>query len=55
MPVGEAEQLLAETDRERQDFYAAPAGNQEMAELVEEHHDRQHDQEGKAVAHQTGA
>ncbi len=34
--VGEAEQLAAEADREDLDPDAAPAGDQEMAELVDE-------------------
>ena len=35
--VVEAEQLRAEADGKRQDLDAAPAGDEEMAELVEEH------------------
>ena len=46
MTIVEAEKLGAEPDRKNQDLDAAPAGDQEMAELVEEHHERQNEQKG---------
>ena len=42
--IGEAEQLRAETDGKDQHPHAAPARDQEMAELVEEHDDAQDEQ-----------
>ena len=42
----EAEQLRAEADRKDQDLDAAPAGDQEMAELVEKHDDGQTNRNG---------
>jgi hypothetical protein len=43
--VREADELAAEADREHQDPHAAPACDHEVPELVEEHHDRQDEQE----------
>ena len=48
--VVEADKFGAETDREHQDPDAAPARDQEMAELVEEHDDRQNEQERDDIA-----
>jgi hypothetical protein len=41
MAIIEAEKLRAEANRENQDSDAASASDEEMAELVEEHHQRQ--------------
>jgi hypothetical protein len=49
VPVVEADDLRPETDRECLDRHAAPAGHKKMAELVEEHHDGEHEQEGKQI------
>src|SRR5262249_6007901 len=46
--VVEAEQFRPETDRKRQDSHAAPAPDQEMAELVEEHHNAEYEQNWQA-------
>ena len=43
--VVEAEEFRAKPDGEDQHPDAAPAGHQEMAELVEKHHDGQDEQE----------
>ena len=43
-------ELRAEADRENQHADAAPARDQEMAELVEEDHDGQNEQERHDVA-----
>src|SRR3984893_19471103 len=48
--VVEAKKLRAEPNGENQYPDPAPAGDQEMAELVEEHHQRQEEQEGDEVA-----
>src|SRR5581483_314566 len=48
--VVEAEKLRAETDRKGIDLHAAAARDPEMAELVKEHHDGEHEQEGNCVA-----
>ena len=45
VPVVEAPELAAESDGEGRDGHAAPAGHEEVAELVEEHHHAQHEQE----------
>ena len=56
-PVGQAEQLRPEPDGEDVDANAAPAGDEEMAELVDEHEhgDEQQEahQEMRNVAHET--
>ncbi len=49
-PVGavavvEAPQLAAESDGEGGDGHAAPAGDEEVAEFMEEHHHAEHEQE----------
>ena len=49
VPVVETDDLGAEADRECLDRDAAPAGHEEVAELVEEHHDGEHEQEGKQI------
>jgi hypothetical protein len=49
MPVGEAYDLGPEADRERLDSHAAPACDEEVAELVDEHHDSQNEKEGNEV------
>ncbi len=41
--VIEAKQFRTEPDRKHQDPNATPARNQEMTELVEEHHDGQYE------------
>jgi hypothetical protein len=41
MAIIEAEKLRAEANRENQDSDAASAGDEEMAEFVQEHHQRQ--------------
>src|SRR6516162_11150783 len=43
--VVKAKKLRAESDGENQHPHPAPAGDHEMAELVEEHHQRQDEQE----------
>ena len=48
--IVEAEQFRAEADREGEHAHAAPARDQEMAELVKEHHDGQHEQERHDIA-----
>src|SRR5262245_7473941 len=48
--VVEAEKLRTEPDGENQYPHPAPAGDHEMAELVEEHHQRQDEQERDEVA-----
>ena len=50
MPVVEADDLGTEADREGLDRDPAPAGHEEVAELVEEDHDGEHEQEGKEIA-----
>ena len=45
VPVREADDLGPEPEREGVDLHAAPAADEEMAELVEEHHDGQHEEE----------
>lgn len=50
--VVEAKKLRAEPNGENQDPDPAPAGDQEMAELVKEHHQRQDEQEGDEIAEQ---
>jgi hypothetical protein len=45
IPVIESEDFAPEADGKGLDLHAAPAGDQKMAELVDEHHDRQHEQE----------
>ena len=45
MPIIEPEQFRAESDRKDQYPHATPAGDQEMAELVEEHHEGENEQE----------
>ena len=52
MPVGEAHDLGPEADGERLDSHAAPACDEEMAELVDEHHDGQNEKEGEQVTEQ---
>ena len=52
VPVVEAHDLRTEADREGLDRHAAPAGHQEMAELVDEDHDGQDEQERKKIAEQ---
>ena len=49
VPVVEADDLRPETDRECLDRHAAPAGHEKMAELVEEHHDGEHEEEGEQI------
>ena len=49
MPVEEAEQFRPETDRKRQNLHAAPAPDQEMAKLVEEHHNAEYEQDWQAA------
>src|SRR3984893_9538190 len=48
--VVEAKKLRAEPNGENQYPDPAPAGDQQMPELVEEHHQRQDEQEGDEVA-----
>ncbi|MGY4294725.1 hypothetical protein ACVWXN_002820 [Bradyrhizobium sp. i1.4.4] len=50
MAVVETDQLRSETEREGQHPNARPARDQEMAEFMEEHDDRQDEQEGNRVA-----
>src|SRR5215469_4736420 len=50
--VVEAKKLGAEANGENQYPDPAPAGDQEMAELVEEHHQRQDEQKGDKIADQ---
>src|SRR5262249_15399585 len=50
--VIEADQFRAKPDGEHQDLYAAGAGNQEMAKLMEKHHDRQDDEKRDHVPHE---
>ena len=52
VPVGEADDLGPEADREGLDAHPAPARHEEMAELVDEHHDGQDEEEGKQVTEQ---
>ena len=47
--IVEADDLRPESNRECLDRDAAPAGHQEVAKLVEEHHDGEHEQEGKQI------
>jgi hypothetical protein len=47
VPVVKTVDLLAEADGKGLDLHAAPAGDQEMAELVNEHDHRQDEQEGQ--------
>src|SRR6185437_11902529 len=49
VPVVEADDLRPETDRECLDRHAAPAGHKKMAELVEEYHDGEHEEEGEQI------
>ena len=44
MTVVEADELRAETDRKHQHPHAAPARDQKMAKLMEEHDDAQAEQ-----------
>src|SRR5262249_32832604 len=53
--VVEAEKVGTKTDGEHQDFYATPARNKEMAELVEKYHQRQHEQKRNNPAEHAGA
>src|SRR5215831_13827971 len=53
--VVEAKKLRAEPNGENQYPDPAPAGDQEMAELVEEHHQRQDEQEGDEIAEQAAS
>src|SRR5262245_3561518 len=46
----EAEELRSETYGEDQNPNATPARNQEMPELVEEHHEGQDEQEGDEIS-----
>ena len=48
--VVEADEFRAETDRKSQHPHAAPARDQEVAELVEEHDDRQDEQKRDDIA-----
>ena len=48
--VVEAGEFRPEAEREGQYFYAVPARHQEVAKLVEENDDGQHEQEGNDVA-----
>ena len=50
VPVVETEQLAAEADREHLDVDAAPAADEEMAELVDEDDQRQDEEERQQVA-----
>ena len=50
MAVVEAEQFGTEPDGKDQHPDAAPAGDQEMAELVEKHHERQDEQKRNEIA-----
>ena len=52
VPVIEAGKFLAEAEREDVDLYAAPAADQEVAHLVEKHHDSQHEEERHHIAEQ---
>ena len=54
LAVGEAEDLPAEADGERLDRYPAPARDDEVAELVHEHDDAQHEHEGDDRAEDSG-
>src|SRR5262245_23768083 len=49
-PIIEAKQLRSESDGEDKDPDATPARNQEMPELVEEHHECQDEQEGDEIS-----
>ena len=49
MPVVESRDLRTETDRKGLDRDSAPTGHQEVAELVDEDHDGEHEQEGKEI------
>ena len=51
MAVVEAENLLAETNRERGHLDAAPARDQEMAQFVDEHDDREYREERCEIEH----
>src|SRR3984893_7918290 len=53
--VVEAKKLRAESNGENQYPDPAPAGDQEVAELVEEHHQRQDEQEGDEIAEQAAS
>ena len=52
VPVVETEQFAAESDREGLHIDAAPAPDQEMAELVHEHDEGEHEQERQQIAQQ---
>src|SRR6266404_8954408 len=55
MPVVEADEFRPEAKRESQHLHAGPAGHQEMAQLMEENDNRQHEQEGNDVANKAVA
>ena len=50
MAIIEPQQFAPEPDREREHLDAAPAGDHEVPKLVEEHNDREHEQERNDVA-----
>ena len=55
LPIGEGDDLGAEPERKGVDPDAAPAADEEMAELVEEHDDDQHEQIRDDVAEQASS
>jgi hypothetical protein len=55
MPVVETGEFRPEAERERQHLHARPAGDQEVAEFMEENDDGQDEQEGDDVTDETVA
>ena len=50
LAIVKPEDLRPESDRKHLDCHAAPAGHEEVAEFVEEHHDREDEQERHHIA-----